>query len=66
MAEPIKKNESWNIDGHVLDRISQAVRGLRFGSVEIVIQDGRIVQIERREKFRLEEGSTVRLASGRR
>jgi len=38
----------------VLDRISQAIRGLRFGSVEVVIQDGKIIQIERKEKFRLE------------
>jgi hypothetical protein len=38
----------------VLDRISQAIRGLRFGSVEVVIQDGKVIQIERKEKFRLE------------
>lgn len=38
----------------VLERISQAIRGVRFGSVEVVIQDGRVIQIERKEKFRLE------------
>ena len=31
-----------------------ALRDLRFGSVEIVIQDSRVVQIERREKVRLD------------
>ena len=48
------------IDSIVLDRIAEAIHGLRFGSVEIVIQDGRVVQIERKEKFRLDsnrEGS---------
>ena len=66
MTEPIKKNEPWNMDGRVLDRISEAVRGLRFGSVEIIVQDGRVVQIERTEKFRLDEARMVRLSSGRR
>jgi len=34
--------------------ILRAVRGLRYGSVEITIHDGEVVQIERREKVRLE------------
>jgi hypothetical protein len=65
MTEPIKKSEPWNIDGIVWDRISEAVRGLRFGSVEIIVQDGRVVQIERTEKFRLDEARMVRFSSGR-
>ncbi len=42
-------------DPHALDRIARALTGLQFGSVEISIHHGRIVQIERREKLRLEE-----------
>ncbi|MGZ8242876.1 YezD family protein [Methylomagnum sp.] len=34
-------------------KILEALRGLRFGSVEITVHEGRIVQIERREKCRL-------------
>ena len=34
-------------------KILEALRGLRFGAVEIVVHDGRIVQIERKEKLRL-------------
>ena len=30
----------------------QALQGLRFGSVELVIHEGHLVQIERREKIR--------------
>ena len=37
-----------------LERIARALKGLRFGSVEIVVQDSRVVQIERKEKFRLD------------
>lgn len=33
--------------------ILDALRGLRFGSIEIFVQDARIVQIDRREKRRL-------------
>lgn len=35
-------------------KIAQALANLRFGAVEITVHDGRIVQIERREKLRLE------------
>ncbi len=38
----------------VVDIIRSALRGLKFGSVEITVHDGRIVQIERREKQRLQ------------
>jgi len=30
-----------------------ALKGIRFGSVEIVIHDSKVVQIERKEKMRL-------------
>ena len=36
----------------VLDALSQFVSELRFGSIEIVVHEGRITQIERREKLR--------------
>ncbi|WP_165069165.1 YezD family protein [Paludisphaera rhizosphaerae] len=35
-----------------LERIREAVRGIQFGEVRIVIQDGLIVQVERLEKQR--------------
>lgn len=37
-----------------LDPIAHALRQLRYGSVEITVHDGRIVQIERKEKLRFE------------
>ena len=36
-----------------LERIEEALRGLRFGSVLAIVQDGVVVQIERTEKLRL-------------
>jgi len=35
----------------VIRRIASAISGVRFGSVEVVIQDSRVVQIERKENF---------------
>jgi hypothetical protein len=36
------------------EAVRDAVRGLRYGSVEIVIHDGRVVQVTRTEKVRIE------------
>ena len=37
----------------VLDAVKQALGNLKFGSVEITVHDGKVVQIERKEKVRL-------------
>jgi hypothetical protein len=36
-----------------LHQIREALRGLRFGAVNIIVQDGVVVQIDRTEKRRL-------------
>ncbi|MCY2975669.1 MAG: YezD family protein [Planctomycetota bacterium] len=36
-----------------LQRIREALRGLRYGSVNVIVQDGVVIQIDRLEKFRL-------------
>lgn len=36
-----------------LEHIEAALRGLQFGEVTIVVQDGVVVQIERTERMRL-------------
>ncbi|HEY7668439.1 MAG TPA: YezD family protein [Actinomycetota bacterium] len=37
----------------VLAKVADIVRRIRFGTVVLVIQDGKVVQIEMAEKFRL-------------
>jgi hypothetical protein len=44
-----------NPQDEVIRRIASAISGVRFGSVEVVIQDSRVVQIERKEKFRFDK-----------
>jgi hypothetical protein len=45
-AEPLPAN--W------LDSVQQQVQSLRFGIVQIVVHDSRVVQIERTEKIRFD------------
>ncbi len=37
----------------VLAALMEALRGVRFGTVTVIIQDGRVVQIDRTERRRL-------------
>jgi len=36
-------------------KILQAVKTLRYGSVEITVHDSKVVQIERKERFRFDK-----------
>ena len=36
-----------------LQHIREALQGLRYGAVHIIVQDGVVIQIERTEKHRL-------------
>jgi hypothetical protein len=44
------------VNGEVERALRDALRTIRFGTVTLVVQDGRIIQIERNEKFRLSKG----------
>jgi len=48
-----------SIDGQdeatILREIQSALRDLRFGAVEITVHNAQVVQIERKEKFRLQQ-----------
>jgi len=38
-------------------RVIEALRGIRFGSVQVLVHDGKVVQIDVAEKLRLREPS---------
>ena len=46
----------------VMSQISRLLAGLRFGAIEITVHDGRVVQIERREKIRIASPESPRAA----
>lgn len=41
-----------DVTNHVQEEIFKAIRGLRYGSVEIIVHNSQVVQIERKEKVR--------------
>lgn len=43
--------EPWN--GELERQVRDALRAIRFGTVTLVIQDGRVIQIDKNEKLRL-------------
>lgn len=44
-------------DPSALQEIQAALRDLKFGAIEITVHNGQVVQIERKEKFRLQTSS---------
>jgi hypothetical protein len=49
-----KTLSDYNVHPHVEQAILHALKGIRFGSVEIIVHDSKIVQIERKEKTRFD------------
>jgi len=49
----LNKANEW--DATWLKRIAESLAGIKYGSVQIVIHDGKIVQIERTEKRRFDQ-----------
>ncbi len=54
MISNIKKQSNAQPTCEVVAQIASILQGIRFGSVEIVIHEGKVVQIERREKLRFD------------
>lgn len=48
MAKPLKVDEMW------LERIASLLNDMEFGSLQIVVHEGQIVQMERTERKRFE------------
>jgi len=44
-------------DEEIQREIMRALRGLGYGSVEILVHDSKVVQIERKEKIRFQKPS---------
>ena len=47
--------EASRLAGDATVAVLEAIRSIRFGSVEVIIHDGRVVGIERREKMRIDK-----------
>ncbi len=40
---------------HALAKVRDALTGLRYGQVTVIVQDGVVVQVERTERLRLQQ-----------
>jgi len=58
MAETSDRAGGVSPDAGLAKRILETLDGLRYGSVEIVVHNSQVVQIERREKVRLDAPPT--------
>lgn len=47
------ENKAVEMEQNLMERIIEAVKGLRYGTVTITVQDSVAIQIERTEKIRL-------------
>ena len=54
--ERVIQSQEHNQD--IANKILLAIKDLRFGSVEVVIHDSKVVQIERKEKIRIDTTSS--------
>ncbi len=53
MAQPSNPRSDSPLTPAQIARLQEALRGLQYGSVTLVFQDGVLVQIERNEKIRI-------------
>lgn len=52
-AQPATQTRPSEIAEESIAEIVRALRGLRFGSVHVIVQDGLVIQIDRTEKRRI-------------
>lgn len=64
MSEPTKTTQPptnprrGTLEEDIAARILAAIASLRYGSVEVVVHDGRVVQIDRRERTRVDRAES--------
>ena len=60
MATPLQDSNTFVDETHrqLTQQILRALQEIRYGSVEIIIHDSKVVQIERKEKIRIDTDSS--------
>ncbi|MEY3287881.1 MAG: putative small protein [Pseudomonadota bacterium] len=54
MTNDIRKHSQIQLKTEIVDQIVSVLQEIQFGSIEIIIHDGKVVQIERKEKLRFD------------
>ena len=53
MKQATTKKESELDEARVLEEVRQAINSIKYGCVQIVLHDSKVVQIEKTEKIRM-------------
>jgi hypothetical protein len=54
---PLPSPEPWNRD---LERlVREALASIRFGTISLVVQDGRVIQVDKNEKIRINRAGHI-------
>ena len=54
------RDTSKRVPVEIAQEILRAIAAIEYGSVEVVVHEGKVMQIECREKIRLSQGGSVR------
>ncbi|HYN53785.1 MAG TPA: YezD family protein [Methylotenera sp.] len=57
-ASKTSRDDSSDVSQEILRAVESLRQGSGFGSIEIVLHEGRVTQIEKREKLRFKQDST--------
>lgn len=55
----ISDSEKKDLEAHVLKEIINAIESIKYGYVQIIIQDSKVVQIDKMEKIRLTQKNNL-------
>lgn len=53
MAEPVQKELNKMVTAEVYALLLDMLQSIKYGSVTLIIQDGKVIQLEKNEKLRL-------------
>lgn len=53
MSSRDSSHSTQTVSDNILNEITQALEGLRYGQVTIIVQNGRVMQIDRTDRRRL-------------
>jgi hypothetical protein len=53
----ITQPDTWNRDLEKI--IKDALKSVRFGTVSLVVQDGRVIQVDKNEKIRIDRSGHI-------
>jgi len=52
-------SDDFDLPAGAIEAISQALQGLRYGQVTVTVQDGRVMQVDRTDRVRLQSDAAT-------